>query len=77
MPLIGIEQERIAIANRPMPGDGRPVIGRAGPEGLHLAVMHSGVTLAALAGEAVADLVRGGDRFDGLLAPYDPGRFAA
>lgn len=76
-PGLALDWQRIAIANRPMPGDGRPVIGRAGPEGLFLAVMHSGVTLAAIAGEAVADLIAGGDRFGALLAPYDPRRFAA
>jgi glycine/D-amino acid oxidase-like deaminating enzyme len=75
-PGLSLDWQRIAIAHRPMPGDGRPVIGRAGPEGLHLAVMHSGVTLAAMTGEAVADMVTGGDRFAALVSPYDPLRFA-
>ncbi len=74
-PGVELDWERIAIANRPMPGDDRPAMGPAGPEGLFLAVMHSGVTLAAITGEALADRVLGGDRHADLVAPYDPGRF--
>jgi glycine/D-amino acid oxidase-like deaminating enzyme len=75
-PGTSLDWARIAIANRPMPGDGRPAIGAAGPEGLFLAAMHSGVTLAAITGEALADRVLGGDCHAGLVAPYDPARFA-
>jgi glycine/D-amino acid oxidase-like deaminating enzyme len=51
-------------------------MGPAGPEGLFLAVMHSGVTLAAITGEALADRIMDGDRHADLVAPYDPMRFA-
>lgn len=71
---------RLAIADRPMPQDGRPALGAAGPdapEELFVSVMHSGVTLAAVAAEALADRIRGGDRHAALVAPYDPARFAS
>ena len=65
----------ITLAHRPVPGDGLPVVGAAGPDGLYLAVMHSGVTLAAIMGEMIAaELTNGGPQ--ALLAPYRPARFA-
>ena len=71
-----VDWDRVALAYRPMPADGLPVIGASGPTGLHIAVMHSGVTLAAIVGEAVAVEVLGqGAEYHALLAPYRPGRF--
>ncbi|XDA99581.1 FAD-dependent oxidoreductase [Sulfitobacter sp. LCG007] len=67
-----------ALACRPVPGDGLPVIGAAGPAGLYLATMHSGATLAAVVAEIVAAEVSGTDPGRdrvGLVAPYRPGRF--
>lgn len=65
-----------AVGYRPTPADGFPVVGRAsGHDGLYLAVMHSGITLAAGVGRFVADEILGGRR-DPLLAPYGPDRFA-
>ena len=58
-----------------MPEDGLPVIGEVGPKGLHVAVMHSGVTLAAITGEAVSAEIMEQGGYDGLLAPYRPQRF--
>jgi glycine/D-amino acid oxidase-like deaminating enzyme len=73
---VTLDWDRVALAYRPMPADGLPVIGAAGPTGLHIAVMHSGVTLAAIVGEAVAAEVLGqGAEYDTLLAPYRPSRF--
>lgn len=60
-------------AFRPVPADGLPVMGEAA-DGLYLAVMHSGATLAALAGELAAREILGGSA-EPLLAPYRPGRF--
>lgn len=64
--------ERTGLALRPVPGDGLPVIGPAGPagpEGLYLAVMHSGATLAAIVGElAMRELTGQGDQ--AMLTPY-------
>jgi glycine/D-amino acid oxidase-like deaminating enzyme len=70
-----LEWDRLAFAYRPVPQDGLPVIGASGPNGLHIAVMHSGVTLAAIVGEAVAAEVRGQGGYDVLLSPYRPYRF--
>ncbi|MDB2368970.1 FAD-binding oxidoreductase [Octadecabacter sp.] len=72
-----LEWDNVSLAYRPMPADGLPVIGPVGPKGLHVAVMHSGVTLAAIAGEATAAEVlgHGHNRYADLLAPYRPDRF--
>lgn len=67
--------DEVSVAMRPVPGDGLPVIGPAGPEGLYIAVMHSGATLAAVVGEMVAAELSGQGPSP-LLAPYRPGRFA-
>ncbi len=69
----GLEMAEARMAWRPVPGDGLPVVGACGPEGLWLAVMHSGVTLGALMGELVAAEMAGAAQE--LLAPYRPGRF--
>ncbi|PIE13334.1 MAG: fructosyl-amino acid oxidase [Rhodobacterales bacterium] len=66
--------QEVTQAWRPVPSDGKPVLGPAGPEGLYLAVMHSGATLAALVGALVAEELMGGAP-DQMLAPYRPGRF--
>jgi len=76
LPDVEISWERITLAMRPVPGDGRPVVGPCGPAGLSVAVMHSGVTLGALMGELVAQEVLSGEASD-WLTPYRPQRFAA
>ncbi len=63
------------VGYRPTPADGFPIIGNAGLPGLYAAVMHSGVTLAVLAGEAVAGELLSG-RTDESLAPFRLQRFA-
>ncbi|EAR51667.1 fructosyl-amino acid oxidase, putative [Oceanicola granulosus HTCC2516] len=76
LPGVDLELESVTLANRPMPADERPVIGAVGPEGLTVAVMHSGVTLAAILGELVAaEVMTGAD--DPLLRPYRPSRLIA
>lgn len=72
-PGVALDWEEVSLAMRPVPGDGRPVIGPAGPEGLYLAVMHSGATLGALAGALAAGEVAGQEAE--ILAPYRPARF--
>lgn len=67
-----IELADTRIGHRPVPFDTLPVLGPA-REGLSLAVMHSGVTLAAFAGEALAALIMG-QGVPALWAPYDPAR---
>lgn len=78
--LLGAEAlalERITLAVRPIPRDGLPVLGFAAAlEGLYLAVMHSGVTLAPLAGRLAAAEILGGRQLD-ILAPFRLERFGA
>lgn len=63
------------VGHRPVPADGFPIIGRVnGLEGLYVAVMHSGVTLAPAAGLFAAEEILTGRR-NRLLAPYAPSRF--
>ncbi len=67
-----IALDRFTIGHRPVPGDGLPVIGAASP-GLSLAVMHSGVTLAAITAEALAgEIIGQGD--NPLLTDFRPSR---
>jgi glycine/D-amino acid oxidase-like deaminating enzyme len=63
------------IGVRHIPGDGLPAVGPApGIEGLYLAVMHSGVTLAPIVGRLAAEeiLGKGGST---LLDGFRPARF--
>ncbi|MDO8983244.1 FAD-binding oxidoreductase [Cypionkella sp.] len=64
--------DRFALGYRPVPADGLPLIGTVQP-GLSLAVMHSGITLSALAGEALAAEIMGQGEHP-LLADFRPGR---
>lgn len=66
-----------SVGYRPMPADGFPIVGRpAGREGLYVAVLHSGITLAPAVGKFAAEELLQGRR-DPLLSPYGPARFAA
>jgi D-hydroxyproline dehydrogenase subunit beta len=67
-----IELAETQLGHRPVPGDTLPVLGQA-REGLSLAVMHSGVTLAAFAGEALAAQILG-QGMHPLWAEYHPQR---
>lgn len=70
-----LELEFHTVGYRPTPIDGFPVIGRpAGADGLYIAVLHSGVTLAPAVGLFAAREIMG-DRRDPLLASYGPDRF--
>ena len=64
----------MTLGFRPMPTDGFPVVGPVpGVPGVSVCVTHSGVTLAALLGDYMADeLVFG--REEPMLAPYRPSR---
>ncbi len=62
------------VGYRPTPADGFPIIGNAGRPGLYFAVMHSGVTLAPLAGLLVADELLS-DKTDESLMPFRLQRF--
>ncbi|OHV31527.1 MULTISPECIES: NAD(P)/FAD-dependent oxidoreductase [Pseudofrankia] len=61
--------ESIRVGERPIPGDGLPVLGRAVElPNFHFAVSHSGATLSIHAGDLVAAEVLGEDRDDALAA---------
>ncbi|MEO9514811.1 MAG: FAD-dependent oxidoreductase [Paracoccaceae bacterium] len=80
LPDVSLQWDRVLQADRPMPQDSLPAIGTIGPEGLFVAVMHSGITLAAISAQLLAPKVLGhsmsNEALD-LLAPYDPMRFSA
>ncbi len=76
VPALGaIEIESTLVGNRPIPEDGFPAIGpAAGVDGLYLATMHSGITLAPITGKLVANEILNGTQAE-MLAPYRPSRF--
>ncbi|MEI9420279.1 FAD-binding oxidoreductase [Mesorhizobium sp. Cs1299R1N1] len=72
----GLELDFHTVGYRPTPIDGFPIIGRAeGMDGVYIAVMHSGITLAPAVGLFATREILGGER-DPLLAPYGLSRFA-
>ncbi|PWJ90889.1 glycine/D-amino acid oxidase-like deaminating enzyme [Mesorhizobium loti] len=72
----GLELDFHTVGYRPTPIDGFPIIGRAeGVDGVYVAVMHSGITLATAVGLFAAREILDGER-DRLLAPYRLSRFA-
>ena len=72
---VSVTWREVRAANRPMPADGLPVIGQAGPDGLWIAVMHSGVTLGPVVGQLLASEIAAG-REQVMLRPFRPGRFS-
>lgn len=75
-PSLDLAWAQVTLAQRPVPGDGRPVVGAVAP-GLSVAVLHSGITLAAIIGELIATEMLGGvtDSSGHWLEPYRPQRF--
>jgi glycine/D-amino acid oxidase-like deaminating enzyme len=72
-----VEVESAGTAMRPIPADGLPVVGFSPRiDGLYLAVMHAGVTLAPAIGRSAATEILDGTRAD-ALEPCRPERFAA
>jgi glycine/D-amino acid oxidase-like deaminating enzyme len=65
-------------ADRPVPQDGFPVMGRIA-DGVHVCVLHSGITLGPLMAELVAKDITGtlSNAEAAMLAPYRPNRFSA
>jgi len=67
--------ERLTLGFRPMPTDELPVMGSLPTcRTIHVAVTHSGVTLAPIVGRLIAEEVLNGSRAE-LFAPYRPERF--
>lgn len=69
-----IEYGYYTLGVRPDPEDGLPIIGDTPLEGLDVAVMHSGVTLAAIVGKLVAEKVLTGHS-DPILDHFRLDRF--
>jgi glycine/D-amino acid oxidase-like deaminating enzyme len=62
--------ESVRVGERPIPGDGLPVLGRVAElRNFHFAVLHSGATLSVHAGDLVAAETLGEERND-TLAPF-------
>ena len=76
-PDVPLSRAGVQLAYRPVPKDGLPVAG-ATESGLYVAVMHSGITLAAIMSELISEeMLRGpSDRTQKWLDPYRPERFA-
>ncbi len=71
----GVRPADVRVGTRPMPADGSPVIGPVpGVEGVSVAVVHSGVTLAPVVGRLVAAEVLSGSDAEELHA-LRPARF--
>lgn len=67
---------QLQIGLRPMPEDGLSIAGPLpGARGLFVIATHSGITLAPVLGQAMADWITTGTRPD-ILAPYGLDRFA-
>lgn len=64
-----------AMALRPVPGDGLPVVGQGPVPGLWIAVMHSGATLAPVVAELLANEITGGLESP-MLTDFRPARYA-
>ncbi len=71
--------ESVRVGERPIPGDGLPVLGRAVEvPGFHFAVSHSGATLSVHAGDLVAAEVLGENQDEALAAfRFERFRFAS
>lgn len=65
---------RQAMALRPVPGDGLPVVGQGPVPGLWIAVMHSGATLAPVVAELLTVEILDGVESP-LLADFRPARW--
>ena len=74
LPGVDLDLAEVRAAHRPVPGDGLPAIGLTGIDGISLAVMHSGVTLAPLIADLLTDEVLGAPPSP-LLADFRPSRF--
>jgi glycine oxidase len=73
-----LELVETVVGLRPGSPDNAPMLGRGGPEGLEVATGHyrNGILLTPVTGDAIAELLATG-RVPELIAPFDPGRFAA
>ncbi|KAG8670581.1 hypothetical protein FPOAC2_09946 [Fusarium poae] len=69
-----LEFDYFTVGNKPTPADGMPIIGPTGLNNVSVAVMHSGVTNAAIVGELVSKQILTGET-DPDLGQFRLGRF--
>ena len=70
-----MEIEKTTIGWRPLPKDGKPILGPIKElPGVYLAVMHSGISLAAIIGNLVKEEILEA-RANRLLEDFRPSRF--
>ncbi|KAL1900666.1 hypothetical protein Sste5346_002391 [Sporothrix stenoceras] len=69
-----LELDFYTVGERPQPKDGLPLVGASVVPGLAVAVMHSGVTLAAVVGELLAKAVVTNEAIDPILEAYSVNR---
>ncbi|MGH1577482.1 NAD(P)/FAD-dependent oxidoreductase [Planktotalea sp.] len=76
-PQLSIDLASMKLAHRPVPQDGFPAVG-AVADGLFVATLHSGITLAPLIGELIAQEMTGGPSAASncWLSPFRPTRFS-
>ncbi|MEZ5930905.1 MAG: FAD-dependent oxidoreductase [Alphaproteobacteria bacterium] len=75
LPEVDLAIDETTVGLRPIPQDGMPVVGPVdGLDGLYVAVMHSGVTLAPIVGRMAAEEMLDDIRFE-TLEPYRLSRF--
>ncbi|KAM0546933.1 hypothetical protein ACHAPJ_010591 [Fusarium lateritium] len=70
-----LELDHYTVGNKPTPEDGLPIIGPAGLDALSVAVMHSGVTNAAIVGKLLSRQILMGEA-DPALVNFRLDRFA-
>lgn len=70
-----IKYDYFTVGYRPTPGDGFPILGETGVDGLTIAVMHSGVSNGALVGELISKQVLTGEK-DPALSDFLLSRFS-
>lgn len=70
-----LELDTFTVGYRPTPEDGIPILGATGIRGLSVAVMHSGVTNAALVGELLTESILTGNE-DPSLRNFELARFS-
>ncbi|KAJ4138731.1 hypothetical protein NW768_002602 [Fusarium equiseti] len=61
-----LEFDYFTVGNKPTPEDGLPIIGQSGLDNVSVAVMHSGVTNAAIVGQLVSKQILTGETDDAL-----------
>ncbi|KAM5342121.1 hypothetical protein ACJ41O_015152 [Fusarium nematophilum] len=62
-----LEFDHYTIGHKPTPEDGLPIIGPTGLDGISIAVMHSGVTNAAIVGELLSKQILTGETDPALV----------